>query len=145
MIAHTLNAWATSLGLEPRTLERQILKAGFNPPKPRETITAKKILSVVAGDANATKNRLLEAQAIAQERENRNEDENWFHRDDLEKFLSEFVVIPLRQALVSISSTLDAKCNPQNPVVAREALVIWRDETLKLCEAKLPKKKKGTQ
>jgi hypothetical protein len=68
MISHSLSAWATALGKEPRTLERQLTKASVTIPKKGGLISARDVFMACEGDAE--KKRLTAAQAEAQEREN---------------------------------------------------------------------------
>ena len=44
---------------------------------------------------------------------------------------------PLRQALLALPSTMAARCNPADPVMAREALGEWVDGVLKTVRAKV--------
>ena len=64
MIAHSLQAWATALGMERRTLEARMVKDGYNPPKKKGyKIPAMKVYVTMMGDEQAEKIRNLKADA----------------------------------------------------------------------------------
>jgi phage terminase Nu1 subunit (DNA packaging protein) len=66
----TLQAWATALGMEHRTLSVRMVKAGFQTPK-HALIPAGQVYVALLGDKDAERIRLLKAQAEAQEFKNR--------------------------------------------------------------------------
>ncbi len=137
MIKGTIGAWATSLGIEPRTLQRSLVKAGIKVPEPRKTITAKSIFVAMAGDVDAEKQRLLKGQADAQERENREAEGTLVNMAEAEKFITEVLIIPLVNALEPMPTSLDVRCNPEHPEIARAALSQWVEDTKKLLRVKV--------
>jgi hypothetical protein len=139
-IEATLNAWSANLGIDSLTFERRLKKAGVTLPRKGELLSLQSVLPIISSDEQSEKKRLITAQAIAQERENKVEDENWFHREDVEKLVTE-LLLPLRQHLISAPTTLDARCNPSEPLLARAAITSWRDEVFKQIQINLPKKK----
>jgi hypothetical protein len=46
--------------------------------------------------------------------------------------MAQEVLMPLRQKLLGLASTMCAKCNPTDPHHSREALENWTEETMKL-------------
>jgi hypothetical protein len=142
-IEHTLQAWATAMGCERRTLETRLVKSGYDKPRKKgQKIPFKVIYNCIMGDEQAEKVRGMKLDNDQKEREAAEEIGDLVRWGDVEKFITENVIAPLRPALTSIDTTLDVRCNPQNPEVARTALRQWSDETLKLCSAQLLQKKK---
>ena len=129
MIRATLSAWATSLAKEPRTLLRILHKAGFK-TSPRQKITAADIFTALTQGELELKRRLLAAQAQEKERENAEAERQLVRIRDVEKIITEKIIIPLRQLLISAPTTLDILTNPDHPDIARTALNQWRDQTL---------------
>jgi len=140
VIRGTVSAWATSLGKEPRTLERLLVRAGLPKPHPRFTVTASAIFAALLGDEMALKRRLTLAQAEAQERENREAEGQLIRLVEVEKILSERVILPLRELLMAAPAALDTRCNPGAPELARLALTAWRDDALKTLRGALGEK-----
>lgn len=139
MISHSLQAWATALGVERRTLEVRIVKAGFRVPKKTGTLSAARVFHSMLGEADVEKRRLAAAQATKIERENAAAAGELVAMVEVEKLLTELVVLPLRQALLAAPTTLDTLCNPADPEMARRAIQQWVDEVLQHCREQLPK------
>lgn len=131
MIKGTISAWATSLGKEPRTLERALAKAGIEKPPPRQAIEARVIFQALASDEKQIKKALLEEDLKERQRENSEAAGELVRMADVEKLLAEKVIVPLRQLLMSAPSQLDTRCNPKNPELARKTIEAWRDDALK--------------
>lgn len=69
-IKHSINAWAKALGMENRTLERQLVRAGFEKPSSGwGDVSAKYIQAAILGDEQAEKVRNLRLDADEKERD----------------------------------------------------------------------------
>lgn len=130
MISHTLSAWATALGVEPRTLERQLSRAGINLTKGQK-LTAKQIDTARVGEKDLADIREKTARAEKLERENKVEDGKVI---PLEENLAwqQRVLLPVRQRLLALSGTMAHRCNPTDPTHAQTQLDEWTKETLPL-------------
>lgn len=115
MISHSLQAWATALGIDRRTLETSLVKAGITPPKREkgkraaEGLTAKQVFFAMAGDKDAEKNRLTSAQAAKVERENAEAEGILHTRAGVEQAVWEDGLKPLREALTAYPKSTGAK------------------------------------
>ncbi len=109
MIQATLQEWATSLGIERRTLEVKLVKNGIEFEKRSRSLTAKQVLDAMIGDFNAEKLRLTSAQAMAVEMENAEKAEVLNKRVDVERIVWEECLSPLRDQLIGYPNTVGVK------------------------------------
>lgn len=129
MISGTLYAWANALGKDSKTLSRELSKVGINAER---EITAQEIFKAVLNEEQVERNRNLKLDADRKEREEKEANGQLVQMAEVEKLISEKVVLPLRARLLSAPTTLDTLCNPSDPELARQAILHWVDETLKL-------------
>ena len=108
MINGTVSEWATSLGIEGRTLLTQLTKSGVN-VTPRMKLTAKTVFDARLGDMNAEKLRLTSAQAMAVEIENAEKAEVLNRRTEVERIVWEETLSPLRDLLIGYPNTVGVK------------------------------------
>ena len=130
----SLHGAAMELGCSRETLRRQLTAAGFDHGGP---FSLKEICAARTTDDKSAKVRLLEAQAEKIEMENARERGETVVLADVEAIITQKLVLPLRQALTGLPSTLDVRCNSEHPETARLALKQWSDETLRLCRENL--------
>jgi hypothetical protein len=138
-VSHSLQAWATAFGMERRTLEARMVKAGLTVSKNGALIPARKIYVALVGDKQAEEIRALKLDNEERERRAAESDGRLVDRQLIEQQLTEFFTLPLMQALVALPTTLDARCNPGDPALARVALQQWVEETKRLTRERLPK------
>src|SRR5688572_13544626 len=110
MIQHSLQAWATALGIERRTLEARLVKSGFTVPKrDGNGIQAKRVFVAMIGEADAEKNRLTAAQASKVERENAMAEGIIHTRDGIERELWDAGLSKVRESWLGYEKTTGAK------------------------------------
>lgn len=113
MIEHSLQAWATALGVDRKTLETRLVKAGYNPEKRGklggEKLTARKIVDAMVGDKSAAKTRLDEANARRVERENLKDENTLYSRAGIEQLLWSDLLKPLRERILAYPKTHGVK------------------------------------
>jgi len=139
MITGTINAWATSLGVEARTILRALAKTGIvrRKTKGRIKFTAKQITDALFGDEQQERLRNLKLDADKKHREEEEAKGQLITLTEVESLLTERVISPLRERLLNQGTRIDALCNPSHPQLAREAITADTDETLKLMREKL--------
>lgn len=132
MITATLNAWATSMGVDQQTLERWLVNAGFNKPKSGwGDITYRKIEKAVLGDEQKEKIRNLKADADRKEREELERRGELVDKTEVEAWIVQKFIAPFSNILSSAPSTLDTRCNPERPEIARRAIEDWVENSAK--------------
>lgn len=110
MIQHSLQAWATALGMERRTLETRMVKAGHEMKKGfKRPYQAKQIFDALLGDKDAEKNRLAAAQATKVELENAETAKQLVRLDIVEEKLWTNLLSPLRDGLLTYPKITGAK------------------------------------
>jgi hypothetical protein len=139
MIEHTLNDYATSAGIESRTLERKFVKNGFT-FKPRELIPLKAYNCAMLGEKAEAEIRLKNAQAADQERKNKIADGETIPLADNLKW-QDNVLMPIRQRLLSMSGTLAHLVNPTDPKHAQDQIDRYVAETLTMLRTEIGKVK----
>jgi hypothetical protein len=142
-IQHTMQAWATAMGIERRTLETRLMKSGYTEPlKKGQEIPFGVIYNCIMGDEIAEKIRGMKLDNNQKEREEAEEIGELVRMDEVDKLISEHVVAPLRPWLISLPTRLDVRCNQEHPEIARTAIQQEVDEGLKLLREQLPRKHK---
>lgn len=138
IISHSLSAWATNIGTDRRTLERQLIKSGYV-LKAGEKIEAKAIDRARVGEMSEAAIRLKNAQAEDQERKNRIADGEMIPLSDNLAWQDK-VLMPIRQRLLALAGTMGHLCNPTDPKHAQDQLDRWTNETLPMLRAEIGKK-----
>lgn len=140
MISATLNEWANSLGKDPDTLKRAMVKHGVAVPEDGEDIPAPDIIRTIFGDKHTEEVRNLKADADRKEREEKEALGEVVQMEAVETLLTEWLFVPLTQALADMPSTIDSRCNPENPILAQTAIREYLEDNLKPhMQGKLPK------
>jgi hypothetical protein len=129
-IEATLNQWAETLGIEPRTLGRRLTRAEIK-VEPRQKLTAKQIFTALMGDKEAAQAREANARAEKLERENAEATDSLCKMEDVQKVMRE-TLLPVRQRLMALPSEAAHLCNPTDPQFAQQALQGWVDRSLPL-------------
>jgi hypothetical protein len=124
----TLNQWAESLAMEPRTLGRRLSRAEIV-VKPRQRLTATEIFKALLGDKEAAQARESNARAEKLERENKEAEGLTVKVEDMQKVLRD-ILLPVRQRILALPSEAAHLCNPSDPQFARAALLEWVDRAL---------------
>lgn len=107
-VAHSLQAWATALGMERRTLESRLVKAGYSPPKKDgNKIPAKKIFVAIVGDKEAETIRALKLDNEERERKAAEQAGQLCQWEDVQALLNQFLVAPLVTAMDSAPKDVD--------------------------------------
>lgn len=88
-------------------------------------------------DINAEKARILKLKGDFMEIENRKDDDEWIKLGEVEELITSLLAMPMRAALLQLPTTLDTRCNPDNPAIARSSLQQWVDETMRMLTSKL--------
>lgn len=128
-IKATLNAWAVNLGMEPRTLETRLRKADVELERFQE-LSARDVIRALMGDKEAETIRNLKADADRKEREEQEARGELVKWPEVEERITKTMILPLRQWIVTLPTTLDTRCNPREPAIARVALNQAVDEAL---------------
>ena len=126
----TLNAWAGQLRMEPRTLEKKLALAAIE-IKPGKSFSAAQVVNALMGDKYLEEVRNLKADADRKEREEKEAKGILVKMPDVEAKLSETLVVPLLTMLNSLGTTLDTRCNPTDPELARQAIEDHVERTMK--------------
>lgn len=141
MISHTLNAWATAMGIDQQTLERDLIKAGFDKPKDGwGKVSFKKIIAACMGEEQREKIRGLRLDNEERERKAAEEAGELVRMADVGQLLTETIITPLGNALDSVPTTYDTRCNPTDPELARQALVQMREDLKRILRDGMPVK-----
>lgn len=126
----TLNAWATQLQMEPRTLEKKLAQAAID-VQPNRLYTASEVVRALLGDKYREEVRNLKADADRKEREEKENKGLLVKMPEVEALISELLVGPLLAMLNSLPTTLDVKTNPTDPTLARTAIAEHVERTMK--------------
>jgi len=126
----TLNAWAGQLRMEPRTVEKKLALAAIE-VLPGKLYTAAQVIAALMGDKYHEEVRNLKADADRKEREEKEAKGLLVKMPDVEAMLSELFVVPFLTMLNSLGTTLDTRCNPTDPELARQAIQDHVERTMK--------------
>jgi phage terminase Nu1 subunit (DNA packaging protein) len=145
----TASDLCTLTGLTDRR-HRQLAAQGFFPPPLRGEYERDAVIAgmlrfyreIVSGGTGRkaerqARTRLTRARARELEFTEKIRIGNYVSTEEVERAISQCVVQPLRPRILSLDTTLDVRCNPEHPEIARTALRQWADETLKLLREKL--------
>jgi len=136
MIEHTLSAWSVELGKDTRTIQIRLNKAGFRVPK-RGKLRGRVIFVAMTGDLDQERIRHKRAEADLTETKARVAREQVIDVQDVATFIRN-TFAPVRSDVIELPGLLAARCNPQNPEVARQALLDWSDTFLRRRREDLP-------
>lgn len=130
----TLTDGAIEFGVSAETLKRGLrtLNDASGP-----TFTTRQIHAALSGDFKAARAKKLTAEASMAELELAEEQKALVRMDEVEKLLSEQVIVPLRSKLLSLPTEMEARVNPADPAHARRELTAWRDDVLKVMRENL--------
>lgn len=132
MIAHSLQSWATAAGMDRRTLETRLIKAGYRTPEKKGgKIPFRKILVALVGDKEAETVRNLKLEADRKEREEAEASGKLFPMGELDEWINNNYVVPMANILSSAPTTLDTRCNPEHPETARKVIEDWVEMAVK--------------
>lgn len=127
-ISGNIATWAKALGIHrdalTRRLNRSDVKFGAG-----DLIPARDVYKALSGDKDAAMVRKLQAEAEAQERDNRKEDGELLESAAIEKKLWQDLLQPLRTEIEQMPKTYAAMANPQDPETARKVLEQWVEKT----------------
>ena len=129
-IKASLQAWATALGMERRTLDGRLVKAGLQIPKHGD-ISARQIYVALLGDKEAEQVRALKLDNEERERNAAEEVGRLFPMEELEAWLSKNYIIPMSNIFAGMAASIDTRCNPENPKLARQAIEAFIESTVK--------------
>src|ERR1041385_1717747 len=102
MVAATLNAWASEMGIDQQTLERRLVRAGYTRPASGwGQASFKKIYVAIMGDEQAEKIRNLKADADHKERKDHVPKGELYPMAELEPWLVQNYVQPMLAILSS--------------------------------------------
>lgn len=135
-IKFSVNAWCKALGKDPMTLKRRLIKAGVNI---EGEITAKDMFIALGADEDADARRKLKAEADLLEQEAKREAGNLFYWEEVQKVVTDTVVLPISQFVSSIPTTYAVRCNPLDSELAQNALDQLVEDMKKILRLKLPK------
>ena len=127
-IEATINQWAESLAMEPRTLGRRLSRAGIT-VKPRQQLTATDIFKALTSDKEAAQARESNARADLLEMEKAEKEKRTIDVAEMEKVLRD-IHLPIRQRFLALPSEACHLCNPTDPMFAHAALLAWVDMSL---------------
>ena len=138
-IAHLLQTWAVELGMDSETLKKALIKSDSRPVA-HAVIPLKAIVSALFGEEHVAKVKGMQLDNAKKEREQAEELRELVRMADIEAKLAEWVIVPLSSVLNSAPTTLDTRCNPSDPDLARAAIADWVEKTVKpLLRSKLPR------
>jgi len=138
-IAHSLQAWATGMGAERRTLEAQLVKSGYIRKGKGEKIPFRAIYVAIIGDKEAEQVRKLRGENDDADLARRKRAGELVDRAMAEKHIAELFTLPLGQALAALPSVVDVQVNPGDPATARAVLERHVEEIKKQIRDGLPK------
>ena len=133
----TITAWATALAIDQKTLSRNWLKAGFKAPKRGEPLRPKDVFKACTGDWQVARTRQANADADLQELKSRLARNYVIPTDDARVFIST-TFSPIRSDVLNLPALYAAKCNPENPELARAVLLEWADTFIARRRENLP-------
>jgi phage terminase Nu1 subunit (DNA packaging protein) len=133
----TIHKAAIEWGIDRRTLASRLSEAGFDVERGAEFHT-QEITRAVVGDLERERTRLTRADADIREMEKRQKEGELV---DLQEVLDLIrrACLPISQRLRSLPADMATRCNPTDPVLAREALQRWVDDSLPLIRSQMPK------
>lgn len=141
-ITWSLNSAAIEFGTSRTTIRKGLRRNGV-PTKP--TYSTREILMAIAGDLEFERTRVERARADRMEMDLRRKRGETLDVATVNRLLTELVVLPLRERLLALPTTLDVMCNSGSPETARGALKEWVSETLKLLREKIPSEVRNRQ
>lgn len=130
-ISASLQAWATALGMERRTLESRLTRAEYQAPKQGGKIPARVIYVALVGDKEAEQVRALKLDNEERERNAKRETGELFPLADLEAWLSQHYLVPMSNVFAGMAAAIDTRCNSQDPAQARRAIEDYVEGTVK--------------
>ncbi len=139
-IAHTLQAWATAMGMaDSRTLQSRLVKAGITIKPKGGKYSAKAVYVAMVGDKEAEQVRELKLKNEALELEAAEKKGQLHSKAAIEELIWEKGLSPLREALLNLSKVVAAQCNPKDPETARKVLDAHVAGVMKQLSEALPK------
>ena len=136
----TATRWAKEIGKDPKTIVQRLRDAGVEVAKD-SLYHLKTVLNAVYGDEQAEKVRGMKLDNEERERKAREADGVLVDRQQMEKEIAEFYVLPWKHWLESLPGNLASMVNPNDPELAREALQRAVEDGKRLLREKLPKRK----
>jgi hypothetical protein len=119
---------ATEFGKSAETITRGLRAQGLDVGK-ATTWTTRQILAAITSDGKEARARESLARAELAEYELRELKGDMFRRESVVAMIAK-VGLLVRQALLELPYVMAQRCNPQDPHLAKDALVRWVDDTL---------------
>lgn len=129
----TVSKAATEWGLDRRTLTARLKAAGLDAHKSK-TFHTREISRAILGDLGAEKVRETRERANLLELERAELEKRLVPLDQVQAMISN-TLLPVRQRLLALPSEACARANPEDPLLAREALQTWVDDSLPVIRA----------
>ena len=127
---HTLNEWSIMTGRDDKTLLSAFRKCDFF-PKPFDRIPFKRVEAALFGEQHAEKIRGMKLDNDQKEHDSAREAGELVPMGELGEIITQKIVVPVGSMLNSLPSSLDTRCNPTDPELARNALLDWVEKTAK--------------
>lgn len=103
IIAATVNGWATSIGQEPRTLEKKLVRAGLK-LRPGARLSAAEVIGAIVGDGASLRNENLRLRNEQLTLKNAVADRTFIHKDEMD-WLFTHAFRPVREFALSFGAT----------------------------------------
>ena len=133
----TLLKASEEFGAARETIRRGLVTNGVE-VTPGGKYTIAQIHLALTGDVKVATARDKMASALARERENRIADGDLISVSDHEAWQRK-TLLPIRQRLDALPTTMAQRCNPTDPEFARQALSGWVKESLELIRSDILK------
>jgi hypothetical protein len=126
----TITGWAKELGFDPKTVAQRMRDAGHAVER-NSLYHVKQVVTSIYGDKEAEQIRALKLENQERERNAAKESGALFPMSELEPILMQSYVAPMSNILNSLPTSIDTRCNPDHPEIARKALLDWVENTAK--------------
>jgi predicted transcriptional regulator len=126
----TVTDAANLLGVDPKTVKAGLRRIGIE-PEHSKSYSVRECVAAVYGNAEMERERKLRLENEKLEREAKIEAGELVPMADIEPWLLQHYIVPMAGILSSAPTTLDTRCNPEHPEVARKAIADWIEGTVK--------------
>ena len=133
----TCQAWSIALGVDHKTLLKRWLRAGHPKPKRGQQLAAREVFEAFTGDLAAARARQATAEAEWAELRSQKARNEVIPTDDVRTFIAT-TFSPIRADALNLPALYAAKCNPENPELARAALLEFADTFIARRRENLP-------
>jgi len=135
----SLDNWSHTCGKERNALARALNRIGVNAKEP---IVCRDVFRALFGEEEESRRRLITAEADLKEQKAARAKGETFYWPEIEKIITNQIVLPISQFLTSVPNTYDVRCNPHDPALARSTLEQLVDDCKKILREKMSEPRK---